>query len=70
MLDNEKRKSNMEKNVNLTLIGIVEPMENGIQIAAKNKAPNPTNSGIDEANMRESTLKWVHRSFGTRKEDI
>ncbi|OIS95844.1 hypothetical protein A4A49_58701, partial [Nicotiana attenuata] len=51
-------------------IGVVKPIKNGTQILEKDKAPNHIDSGIDEADMRESTLEWVHRRFGAKKEEI
>ncbi|OIT29626.1 hypothetical protein A4A49_16249 [Nicotiana attenuata] len=70
VLHNEKSKANMEKNVNPTPTGIANPMGNGIQSAAKDNVPNPTTSGNEKANIRESTLECVHRNFGTNKEEL
>ncbi|OIT24585.1 hypothetical protein A4A49_63441, partial [Nicotiana attenuata] len=41
-----------------------------IQSKEKENAPNPINYGIEEDNMKDSTLEWVHRRFGANKEEI
>lgn len=33
-------------------------------------SPNPTPTGIEEAARKESTIDWVHRQFGTSKEEL
>lgn len=60
----------MDKNVNPTPTGISKPMGNGNQSTTKDNVPNPTNSGIKEDNMRESTLERVQKRFGTNKEEL
>ncbi|OIT27581.1 hypothetical protein A4A49_38450 [Nicotiana attenuata] len=59
-----------EKNGNPTPSGIVKPIGNRIQISEKDKAYNPINARIEKANMKESTLEWVHRRFGANKQEI
>lgn len=49
-----------EKNGNPTPTRIVKPIGNGTQILENYKAPNPNNLGIEEVDIRESTLDCVH----------
>nr|XP_016515100.1 PREDICTED: uncharacterized protein LOC107831823 [Nicotiana tabacum] len=56
-------------NPNPTSTGKSSLKKNGVQSEAK-KVPNPSVTGIEETNKRESTLEWVHRRFGTSKEEL
>ncbi|OIT24584.1 hypothetical protein A4A49_29779 [Nicotiana attenuata] len=49
------------KNGNPTPTRIVKTIGNEIQSKEKENAPNPINYGIEEDNMKDSTLEWVHR---------
>lgn len=67
---NEKAEANKERKSNPTTTRRTSPRKDGIQSAAKDKLPNPNDAGIEEANKKESTIEWVHRKFGTSKEEL
>lgn len=66
--NNEKTKAIKVNMLNPTPTRSTNPKGNEILFAAKEKLPNPVDTGIEEGNKKESPLDWVHRYFGTSKE--
>lgn len=50
--------------------GSTSPKANGDHNVTKEDPSNPVETRIEEVNKKESNLDWVHRHFGTRKEDM
>ncbi|XP_070046536.1 uncharacterized protein [Nicotiana tomentosiformis] len=62
--------TNKENNVKPSQIGTQSPDVKGNKELAKASSPSSIEVGIDEGVNKESTIEWVHRRFGTSKEEL
>lgn len=68
MLNKEQIEANK---ANPTPTGKASPKKALIKILATEiPIPNPSEARNPEVNKRESTIEWIHRRFGTSKEEL
>ncbi|OIS97192.1 hypothetical protein A4A49_19961 [Nicotiana attenuata] len=62
--------TNKVRRSNPNTVGNASPNNKRIQNVAKENSPNPRSSRIEETNKKKFTIEWVHRRFGTSKEEL
>ncbi|XP_070057234.1 uncharacterized protein [Nicotiana tomentosiformis] len=70
VLSREKNEVKKATNPNPISTGKTTPKKNGTIIAVRENSTNHNVTGIEKGSKKESTIEWVHRRFGTSKEEL